>query len=135
MEAPEKILLASVQDQIRHEESMIHNRISWMLTFQGFLFASVAVISNTSADTHIRSALINIIPLLGAMVAGLTFLGIAAAYMHMGEIRSKNKEQLSKNIEIDFGAKGAARWMGRANSGLLPVIIFFTWIKLYYDLT
>lgn len=123
---------ASIQDRILHEETMIYNRMHWMLTFQGFLFASLALISDTKADDHIRSVLLNIIPVLGAMIGLLTFAGIAAAYIHMHEIRSQIPGATAAN---DFGAAGMARWMGRANSGLIPVIISVAWIILYFELT
>lgn len=124
----------SIRKRIRHEELMIYNRIHWMLTFQGFLFASLAIISNTNADAHIRSVLLNTIPLLGAMAGLLAFIGIVGAYMHMHEIR-RPLIKAAEDIGKDFGAAGLARWMGRANSGLLPVIIIFAWIKLYFELT
>lgn len=121
----------SIQDRIRHEETMIYNRITWMLTFQGFLFASLAIASDASTDEHIRSVLLGTIPLLGVAVGVLTLLGVSAAYIHMHEIRATIQ---TKEDGKDFGAKGLARWMGRSNSGLLPVIIVIAWLYLYYAL-
>ncbi len=30
-------------EKIKHEESLINSRLTWMLTFQGFLFASITL--------------------------------------------------------------------------------------------
>ena len=78
----------SIQDCIRHEETMIYNRITWMLTFQGFLFASLAIASDASTDAHIRSVLLGTIPLLGVAVGVLTLLGgFCRLYTHAPDSR------------------------------------------------
>jgi hypothetical protein len=111
-----------LRETIRHEENLINTRLTWMLTFQGFLFAAASLASGKS-----RSAILDVVPWVGISVAALSFLGVAAAY---GTIDAARKT-------YQGAAFGGARWrklFGRTNSLGIPVIIVIAWVMLFLKL-
>jgi hypothetical protein len=78
------------RDYIEHEDALIHNRLSWNFTIQAFLFATYGICLQKllTSDPHqedegIRTLLTKLtyylIPLVGVLVAALSFLGTWAA--------------------------------------------------------
>src|SRR5215469_5572534 len=65
---------------IEREESRINRQIAWMLVFQGFLFGSISILSNTRSGGSLFTHLNLVLPVLGIMVSLLTFIGILGAY-------------------------------------------------------
>lgn len=134
-------LPADLAERISHEEALINSRLTWMLTFQGFLFASLALASDDSTNEALRDTLLQVIPLLGAVVAALALLGVIAAYLAIGQARLHFESEIGGDDRRDFGGKSDfggktwARWLGRINSVGLPVVVLITWTFLYFVLT
>lgn len=112
-----------VADRIRHEENLINTRLTWMLTFQGFLFAAAALASDES-----RSAILGVVPWIGVAVAALSFLGVAAAYGTIDAVRKANP-----GAPV-FGGARWRKWCGRTNSLGIPVVVVTAWVALYLKL-
>jgi hypothetical protein len=123
-----------LSEKIRHEETLINSRLTWMLTFQGFLFATVALVADDSKDPKFRAALLDVIPLVGAIVAMLTFFGVLAAYIAIGQARNPYREVLKTSEEIGFGGQNLAKWLGRTNSLGITLVVVIAWISLYFKL-
>jgi len=70
-----------------------------MLTFQGFLFASFALVANVSINPTIRSAFGIIVPIVGITVGALTLIGVIAAYVSIDYIKCKLREKLG---DVEF---------------------------------
>lgn len=121
-------------EKIRHEETLINSRLTWLLTFQGFLFAAVALLADNSINPKLYRALLEIFPSVGAFVAILTFLGVLAAYIAMGQARNPYQEVLETNKKLRFGGTNWAKWLGRANSLGIPIVVLSAWVALYLKL-
>ena len=65
---------------IEREESLINRRIAWMLTFQGFLFARIALLANNQVDPSLRANLEALSAIAGLLVGLLACIGVNAAY-------------------------------------------------------
>lgn len=65
---------------IEREESLINRRIAWMLTFQGFLFATIALLANNQVDASLRVNLEALSAIAGLLVGLLACIGVNAAY-------------------------------------------------------
>ena len=65
---------------IEREESLINRRIAWMLTFQGFLFATIALLANNQVDPSLRTNLEALSAIAGLLVGLLACIGVNAAY-------------------------------------------------------
>ncbi|MHC5748934.1 MAG: hypothetical protein ACYTXT_45310, partial [Nostoc sp.] len=80
--------------QLERELSLINNRISWMLTFQGFLFATIALVANKNTEQAIRIVFRNVIPTIGIVVAFLALIGVHAAHLSIKSIKTRWKQNL-----------------------------------------
>lgn len=124
----EKFLHQHLAGQISHEENLINNRLTWMLTFQGFLFASLALMTNNQTSLEsLRRWLLCVIPFTGALVAFVTFLGICAAYRSIDK-HKKECEPLIKHYPMPGGGKCASK-LGRFTSKSIPWILIVAWIS------
>ncbi len=121
-------------EKIRHEETLINSRLTWMLTFQGFLFATIALVADDSKSPKIHTAILDVVPLVGAIVAVLTLLGVWAAYLAIGQARNPYKSDLRNNEKVGFGGKGWAKLLGRINSLGIPFVVVISWLILYFKL-
>jgi hypothetical protein len=114
--------------EIAREENLINNRLTWMLTFQGFLFAAIALMGNEKIHLPLKSALQCIIPALGIAVAISGIMGVTAAYLAICQHR-KDWENKLNNFPKP-GGKGLASWLGRFASGSIPIVIILAWVYL-----
>lgn len=69
----------AVADQIHVEQGLVATRMTWNLTFQGFMIASYALIAAAATSEPAKFSVQLIICLAGAAVAGATFAGVKAA--------------------------------------------------------
>jgi hypothetical protein len=122
--------------QIEREESLINRRISWMVMFQGFLFASIAILSNTSSGGSMFTHLNLILPILAIMVSLLTFIGILGAYFSIFQLQdSWNTRSQDPKVEAATSsyppftpplASLLGQWLGLG----LPLLFVGTWLAM-----
>ncbi len=92
---------------MEHEDSLVHQRTSWFLTLNSFLFASVALVLSADAEKFAFSraeltAFLVILAVIGTVSSVVAFLGISAAYASTKAIKDTwvdKYEPLAK----DFG--------------------------------
>lgn len=123
-----KSLYEHTTQRIKQETDLINNRLSWMLTFQGFLFAAITLVSRKDADQTVSSILKDIIPIIGISVALLALSGVHAAYTAIEEVR-KQYEKLRENEEYlpAYGDEKAKK-LGKITSYGIPLLIAIIWI-------
>ncbi|MGK7898645.1 MAG: hypothetical protein AB4372_34780 [Xenococcus sp. (in: cyanobacteria)] len=66
----------TIRDHIKHENILINNRLTWLLTLQGFLLAGLGLLIR---DSKSHSTLIFIFVVLGVSTNIITFMSIWAA--------------------------------------------------------
>jgi hypothetical protein len=118
--------------QVKRGEALISNRLSWMLTFEGFLFAALALTANVSTDAALRSNLINYtIPAVGFVVAALTAVGIWGAYVSIKQIkRFWASLEGSNRFPLPYG-NCLASFLGRITTYGIPAAMMATWGVLF----
>jgi hypothetical protein len=116
--------------QIQREEALINNRLSWMLTFEGFLFAGVALVANGNTDPTLRSNFRYTIPVLGSVVALLTTKGIHAAYLSINHIQSSWEARLQGGRFPPAYGNSKASFLGRLTGYGIPTAMTLAWITL-----
>ena len=75
--------------QIEREDGLINTRITWMLTFEGFLFAARAIVAGKDDDPNIQFVLKYALPIVGSIIAFLAFLAIQAALTALKELKDR----------------------------------------------
>jgi rRNA maturation protein Nop10 len=111
-----------VRETVRHEEALINSRLTWMLTFEGFLFTAVSLASGET-----RQPFLDTVPVAGALVALLALAGVAAAYGHIDAVRKE--APVGK-----FGSVRWPKWVGRGYSAGLCIVVAGAWLALYFAL-
>jgi hypothetical protein len=128
----------AVVRQIEREEGLIHNRLSWMLAFQGFLFAARALVASGSAGTSAaaksaatRDTFEVVLACLGIAIAALGLLGAIGAYWAMRNTCDFYWDRLSRGRSFmrPFGGRGAAR-LGKMPALGIPVATIGAWAWL-----
>lgn len=117
-------------DQITKEEGLIHNRITWMLTFQGFLFAAMVLSANSNVDARLGTLLRGAIPWLALASAALALIGVRAAYISINTIKKFLEDFETEHKPAvkppAFGNPTASK-MGRVTSHGLPILVMLAW--------
>jgi hypothetical protein len=121
---------------IEREETLISRRIAWMLVFQGFLFASIAILSNASSGGSMFTHLNLILPILGIMVSLLTFIGVLGAYFSIFHLQDSWDTRLyDPKVEAETStyppfttplASLLGQWLGLG----LPLLFVGTWLAM-----
>jgi hypothetical protein len=75
-------LMSQLRSMVQHEAEQLHRRLSWLGTFQGFLFAALGFSWGKSNSLKL------IICLLGITVAMLILVGIFTAMLAMRRLRA-----------------------------------------------
>jgi hypothetical protein len=120
--------------QIEREQGLVNNRLSWMLTFQGFLFAAIALVINKDTEPTVRIVFRNVIPAIGIAVALLALIGIHAAALSSNEIKAKWKQRDGfQQYPPTFGTRKISL-LGRITSYGIPTSVVVAWLLLWFGL-
>jgi len=76
----ELALATAIGEQIWREQSLVANRMTWNLTFQGFMIAGFALIATADFSTPDRMTLELVVAAAGVIVALATLAGVYAAH-------------------------------------------------------
>lgn len=113
---------------IAAEQALVNNRMTWMMTFQGFLFAAYAVAMANDNDPNAKSALLIVIPITGILVAGIAILGLMAAHNAISQIKaSVTKSNLPEPWCQPFSNQNTSN-LGRTVAYAFPIILILTWV-------
>jgi hypothetical protein len=75
--------------QIEREDNLIAQRLTLLLTFQGFLFASLSLLGRPDANQEIIGALKQVVPLMGIAISILAVFGIHAAVHNLNRLKDE----------------------------------------------
>ncbi|WKJ91350.1 hypothetical protein QZJ86_04265 [Methylomonas montana] len=114
--------------QIEREDGLINTRITWLLTFQGFLFAALAIVANNagSKDVAIYWALKYTLPVIGISIGVLGILGVRAALIALSELKDIWDQAKFPNYPPPYG-KPRLHAFGSFYSQGIPIILSIAW--------
>lgn len=90
------------RDQIRHEDTLFNQRITWLMTFQGFLIVPFLLVESSSNKTQLVNIQIIIVS-IGILSAFLVFLGCFAAHQSINYLINSARINLCMNKEAVKG--------------------------------
>jgi hypothetical protein len=123
----------TINEQIRREQELIQQRITWILTFQGFLFASYGVALQATNNNKIVAAdFLQALPIAGLVTAFSVLVGVLAAFR---QVNAHKREWLAYEQEILLKAvKPFSDFWGSVSGRIpilaVPICIIYTWCKL-----
>ena len=86
------------RDQIRHEDTLFNQRITWLMTFQGFLIAPFLLIETSSNKTQLENIQTMIVS-IGIFSAFLVCLGCFAAHQSINYLTNNAGKKLKTIIK------------------------------------
>lgn len=113
-------------DQIKHENNLEHNRMTWVLQINGFLFATLALLKK-DADKSIYYFVSYILPIVGIAISMAGFYGIRAAHTQKEYLKGKWHSLQCNCCVRPFGARETTI-LGRTPSLAIPVVLAFSWL-------
>jgi len=139
-----KELFQMIREQIQHEDSLINQRLNWLLLSQAFLFtAFTTIITNDkpiqAMDSTIQPWFPFGISLIGIILNISSFSGLRPAYASLKNLRETWYEMNGKWGEEKRLQNGFPQitWVGGkiferaiATSTTMPWIVFTAWILL-----
>jgi hypothetical protein len=125
-------LAETLRQMSAHESEQIHRRLSWLGTFQGFLFASLGFVFGKSR------ALSFVIALLAIAISVLVYSGLFAATLAVERIRKTWNSHRPENYdgpEIAGFYPDKARWTVFVSpENLIPLAFVAAWIAAVFYL-
>jgi hypothetical protein len=121
----------AVAQQVAVEQQLVATRMSWNLTFQGFMIASYALIAAADTSEPARFLIQMVICAAGLIVAAATYAGVIAASSQSSFLKARWKDLsldstgYPRPFSIEIGAK-----LGRLPPRVICGTVALMWIAL-----
>ncbi len=129
--------LEIIRRRLEHEDNLVNQRVSWILTSQAFLLTGYAILLN--APTTLRSELYArhqdllmwLIPLSGIVTVLVLFFAIIGALMAMHDLRMCAAAHPGSEAAYIQG-RGVTRWLGMSAPLLIPAAFLVIWLLIIF---
>ena len=125
-----------IRDYIIHEDTLINNRLSWLLTIQGLLFAAYGYSIREISRTDDLNSLIHLLKILGLCTSFFGFTGICSAALAIKQLLKKYKQYkkdypLLKNLpDVTGGGYQFVTILGSFTPLGIPLLFLIVWLIL-----
>ncbi len=122
-----------LREEIRHEDSLINQRLSWLASSQAFMLTGFAIAVNGPVQSklplyeRLSLALITWLPVAGVLTIVVSYLALWAAILHMRGIRRAAGDTHPKHLPMVQGTP-LQRRLGLAGPVLTPLIFLTLWL-------
>jgi len=127
------------RNRIEHEDSLITQRLSWLMASQSFLFTAYAIVTNGLANpapnasnmfvNHLLT-LAQIIPIVALLNSLLISISITAAIIAINQLRHGYQQQPATLQLIPLQTARETRALGLSAPVLLPLLFLAVWLYL-----
>jgi hypothetical protein len=129
--------LETIRKRIEHEDNLLNQRVSWIVSSQAFLLTGYAILVN--APSQLRSEqlvrdhtlLMKLIPLTSICITVLLWFGILAGILAMRDLRACARAHPGYEGGHIQG-RPLTRVIGLATPALVPVVFLITWLLLMW---
>lgn len=127
--------IETIRRRLEHEDNLVNQRLSWILTSQAFLLTAYAILLNAPAvlrsEVHQQhhALLLRLIPLSGVLTVLLIWLAIGAALLAMRDLRACAATHPGFGSATIQG-RGLTLVLGLAAPLLIPGVFLLTWLTL-----
>lgn len=128
-------LLETVRKRIEHEDNLLNQRVSWIVSSQAFLLTGYAILLNAPLELrtqqHVRDhgLLMKLIPTTSVGVTVLLWLSILAGIRAMRDLRKCAASHPGFEASHIQGGTWTRR-LGLAAPTLVPLVFLITWLLL-----
>jgi hypothetical protein len=126
-------LFETIRSEIKHEDDLIGQRVSWFTASQAFLLTALAIAhqGKTALPTPGTNALFPLIPIVALCSSILIFAGVLAGIAAL--IQWRNRLQALALRHPDIPQLRHAGWimtMGWSPPLVLPIVFIIAWVYL-----
>jgi hypothetical protein len=127
--------LENIRRRIEHEDNLLNQRLSWVVSSQAFLLTGYAILLNgpqvlrNEHFNHTHDLLMKLIPITSIAVTALIWFGILAGILAMRDLRVCAAKHPSYDASHVQG-RALTRRVGLAIPALVPVAFLVTWLLL-----
>jgi hypothetical protein len=124
--------LMMIRDEIKHEDSLINFRLSWLLATQAFLFTAYAVAQDNNNHLFIQDGRY-LIQIIGLVTTAAIFLGLLAAINSFNHWQMKLHQFYRDPANLHFPKRKRPRFtigFGFIAPTVLPIFLSCVWIFL-----
>ncbi len=128
-----KIIYDALADQIKREDNLVNNRVSWFLASQGFLFAAAAVIIDSGLNPHQQIYAAQFIAAFGILLSISVLFGVRGAHVSLKELK-KRWEEIESDYDEFFPppyGKDPAWTLGCIPRFSIPVFLIIAWTIIF----
>ncbi len=123
-----------LSQQIEREDGLVNNRLTWMVTTQGLLFAAIALVArNDTTNSNLIKVLTKWLPVTGMFLSAVCFFGVLGATKAIYDLMKEWKLLSYDGGPRPFGGTIAAL-LGLVLRFSLPILLFAVWYKIYSGL-
>jgi hypothetical protein len=129
--------LVYIQNRLSHEDDLINQRISWLVSSQSFLLTAYAItVNGLAADetkplAHVQRKLLNLLPVVGIACVLLVCVALIGGLMAMGELRKFAATRLPKD-RLFLISKPTTQYLGVSAPVLIPIAFLVIWGFLFF---
>ena len=124
-----------INSRIEHEDNLLNQRVSWIVSSQAFLLTGYAILLNAPLQArselfrHDQALLMKLIPFTSICVTLLLWFAILAGIWAIRELRARVKARPGFAADQTL-ARPLTRAIGLAIPALIPVAFLLTWLWL-----
>jgi hypothetical protein len=127
--------LETIRKRIEHEDNLLNQRVSWVVSSQAFLLTGYAILLNgpqvlrSEAFNSTHQLLMMLIPITSIAVTTLIWLAILAGILAMRDLRVCAAQHPSYDASHVQG-RALTRCVGLGVPALIPIAFMVTWLLL-----
>jgi hypothetical protein len=133
MEDDDRALYDIVRSEIKHEDDLIGQRVSWFTASQAFLLTALAIAhqGKTTLPTTSNNALFPLVPIVALCSSVLIFCGVVAGIAALAQWRARLRMLAARYPDLPRLAND--RWivvLGWSAPLVLPLVFIVAWVYL-----
>ena len=110
-----------------HEDTLVHNRMTWLLQSQVLLFAAYGIFARGEVKTTEIKNLLTMLPFISLLICIFISIGIHAAWKAQKILDSDYKS----NFGIGLGVHGTTNTGGKITGIMMPLVFATGWGWLF----
>jgi hypothetical protein len=126
-----------IQARLSHEDDLVNQRVSWLVSSQSFLLTAYAITLNgLAADASkplaiVQRKLLNLLPIVGAVSVLLVCVALVGGLCAISELRSFAARNYPKD-RLFLISKPTTQFLGVSAPVLIPLVFLVIWSAVLF---
>jgi hypothetical protein len=129
--------LPIIQSRLAHEDDLINQRISWLMSSQSFLLTAYAITLNGLAgdigrpEATVQRRLLELLPTTGIACVILVGIAVIGGMFALSELRRIAVEKFPSD-RVDIICSPRIQFLGISAPILIPLVFLFIWVAILF---